>query len=109
MAHYNLGKLFGAGRLHLQGDTTTEKRPCKITLSVTSHYDERKLCNLHVPSMNRYRLTAVPRLDVHNVLICRQTREFWNLKASLLEDVEKVTRQIDVALVDLVDEKRARA
>src|SRR4051794_12855973 len=99
------GEQLGRRVGHSQPDATTQERGREVALAVARQDDEGELVTANPSVDDRERAVALGFLDLDPPLL--EASELRDHELAALEDIEEVVGQIDVALVDLVDEKRA--
>src|SRR5262249_57586671 len=103
-----LRQFFGGRRLDLQAQGGAQGRGGKVALAVAGHDDEGKGRAADSAEFDFDGVVALEFADLYRLTLFQDSRQLRDFILALLEDVEQVVGQIDVALIDLVNQQRAR-
>jgi len=94
-------------QLHAQMQTATHERRRELALSVAGHEHHWERFGLHAPAGNLDPLVVIVHAHSGALSGVRQPDQFGDLVLAVLEHVQQIVGQVDVALVDLVDQQYA--
>ena len=97
------------GGVQLQADAAAQEGGREVAFAVAGQDDEREVPALDpaAGTATPPRVPSSPGLASPSGGLVGEPRQLGDVELALLEDVEQVVGQVDVALVDLVDEQDA--